>query len=157
MEIYLARISQHDDGTFYVERKQAPIDAEHYVAISHAWGHPETIEEVHIKGVGLLSSAQANHIFYLFYTGPTCAVPGDSGWISFVLTRATDRLSTFQINLWLSRPFIDIASSSSYLSSRSYVANGLVMLLTPHTNTLTMPLSSMRRRRITQRSVLISC
>ncbi|KAI0119862.1 hypothetical protein F4814DRAFT_439304 [Daldinia grandis] len=52
MEIYLARISQRDEGTLYVERKQTHIETDPYVAISHVWGHRKTNQQVHIEGVG---------------------------------------------------------------------------------------------------------
>ncbi|OJD35242.1 het-domain-containing protein [Diplodia corticola] len=52
MELYLARVRERDDKSLYVERKQALITAESYVAISHVWGDPSTINTVHIDGVG---------------------------------------------------------------------------------------------------------
>lgn len=52
MSIYLARIHERDDGTLYVERKQASTTEESYVAISHVWGDPSTIQTHNVSGIG---------------------------------------------------------------------------------------------------------
>ncbi|KAL7958579.1 hypothetical protein V8C34DRAFT_314037 [Trichoderma compactum] len=52
MKVYLARICERHDGTLYVERKQASTKEESYVAISHVWGDPATIQNYDIDGIG---------------------------------------------------------------------------------------------------------
>lgn len=52
MRVYLARIRERDDGTLYVERRQASTKEESYVVISHVWGDPATIQTYDIDGIG---------------------------------------------------------------------------------------------------------
>lgn len=52
MKVYLARICERPDGTLYVERRQASTKEESYVAISHVWGDPATIQTYDIDGIG---------------------------------------------------------------------------------------------------------
>ncbi|KAL6800565.1 hypothetical protein J3E68DRAFT_448878 [Trichoderma sp. SZMC 28012] len=52
MEVYLARICERHDGTLYVERRQASTKEESYIAISHVWGDPATIQTYDIDGIG---------------------------------------------------------------------------------------------------------
>ncbi|KAL7905428.1 heterokaryon incompatibility protein domain-containing protein [Trichoderma velutinum] len=52
MRVYLARIRERHDGTLYVERRQASTEEESYVAISHVWGDPDTIQTYDVEGIG---------------------------------------------------------------------------------------------------------
>ncbi|KAL6885196.1 hypothetical protein HDV57DRAFT_492331 [Trichoderma longibrachiatum] len=52
MSVYLARIQERDDGTLYVERRQASTTEESYIAISHVWGDPTTIQTYNVPGIG---------------------------------------------------------------------------------------------------------
>ncbi|KAK3353384.1 hypothetical protein B0T25DRAFT_455306 [Lasiosphaeria hispida] len=52
MDIFLARVCKDDNGMPYVEKKSSTTISEPYVAISHVWGDPETIREIHIETIG---------------------------------------------------------------------------------------------------------
>ncbi|KAF9264209.1 hypothetical protein L218DRAFT_998940 [Marasmius fiardii PR-910] len=54
MDIYLVRISERSDGSLFVERKPNATTNDHYIAISHVWGTPETIQPTYIDGVGIV-------------------------------------------------------------------------------------------------------
>lgn len=54
MNIYLVRVNSRADGSLFVERKPSASINDNYIAISHVWGTPETIQPTHIDGVGLV-------------------------------------------------------------------------------------------------------
>lgn len=61
MEIYLVRVEQQNEK-LSVERKLGTTDDD-YIAISHVWGDPETIQGVNIEGLGIvqLSPIKRSH------------------------------------------------------------------------------------------------
>ncbi|KAI0098569.1 hypothetical protein GGR51DRAFT_577106 [Nemania sp. FL0031] len=51
MDIYLVRIRERHDGYLYVDRKPHATTSDDYIAISHVWGTPDTIQESTVEGV----------------------------------------------------------------------------------------------------------
>ncbi|KAK5663836.1 hypothetical protein OQA88_39 [Cercophora sp. LCS_1] len=51
MEIYLVRVCERPDGSLYIEYKPDATIDDDYIAISHVWGTPETVEEFTVDGV----------------------------------------------------------------------------------------------------------
>jgi hypothetical protein len=52
-KILLVRIREHNDGSFVIERKNDATDDD-YIAISHVWGDPSTIEKALVNGAGVI-------------------------------------------------------------------------------------------------------
>lgn len=53
MRIYLVRIRERTEGgALYIERKPDATTNDDYIAISHVWGDPATIQKTEIDGVG---------------------------------------------------------------------------------------------------------
>ncbi|KAF1833997.1 hypothetical protein BDW02DRAFT_499409 [Decorospora gaudefroyi] len=51
MRIYLCRVRERNDGTLYIERNSAASVSDDYIAISHVWGAPDTIQAVKVEGM----------------------------------------------------------------------------------------------------------
>lgn len=54
MEIYLCKVAEKD-GARFLKRKPHGTTDDSYIAVSHVWGTPETISQVHVDGVGDVS------------------------------------------------------------------------------------------------------
>ncbi|KAF9463786.1 hypothetical protein BDZ94DRAFT_1321556 [Collybia nuda] len=54
VNIYLVRVSEHQDKTLYLERKADATTNDDYIAISHVWGTPETIQPTEVDGAGVV-------------------------------------------------------------------------------------------------------
>jgi len=54
MDIFLCKIVDKD-GSPYLVRKPHAASNDDYIAISHVWGKPETVSQVHVAGVGEVS------------------------------------------------------------------------------------------------------
>ena len=52
--ICLVRIQERDDGSLSIESKPDATTDDDYLAISHVWGDPSTIEKVYVDGAGLV-------------------------------------------------------------------------------------------------------
>ncbi|KAL0564946.1 phosphoglycerate kinase [Marasmius crinis-equi] len=52
VDIYLVRVSERPDKSLFIERKPNATTNDDYIAISHVWGIPETIQDVYVDGVG---------------------------------------------------------------------------------------------------------
>jgi Heterokaryon incompatibility protein (HET) len=50
--INLVRVRKRPDGALCIDRKSNATTADDYIAISHVWGNPSTIEKVHVEGAG---------------------------------------------------------------------------------------------------------
>ena len=50
MEIYLVRVATRPGGALYLEYKPCATTKDAYIAISHVWGTPESIQRVVIEG-----------------------------------------------------------------------------------------------------------
>lgn len=53
MNIYLVRVSERSDRSLFVERKANATTNDDYIAISHVWGTPETIQPTQVDGAGV--------------------------------------------------------------------------------------------------------
>ncbi|THU81971.1 hypothetical protein K435DRAFT_766928 [Dendrothele bispora CBS 962.96] len=51
MDIYLVRVSERPDKSLFIERKPNATTNDDYIAISHVWGTPETIQATEVDGV----------------------------------------------------------------------------------------------------------
>ncbi|KAK3349196.1 hypothetical protein B0T25DRAFT_236824 [Lasiosphaeria hispida] len=51
MKIYLVRVCDRSDGSLYIEYKPDATTDDEYIAISHVWGTPETVEKSTVDGV----------------------------------------------------------------------------------------------------------
>ncbi|KAI1646010.1 uncharacterized protein F4817DRAFT_341571 [Daldinia loculata] len=51
MDIYLVRICELPGGSLYVDRKSHATTDDEYIAISHVWGTPETIQKSTVDGI----------------------------------------------------------------------------------------------------------
>lgn len=52
MDIYLVRVNERPDKSLFIERKLKATTCDDYIAISHVWGAPETIQPTHVDGIG---------------------------------------------------------------------------------------------------------
>lgn len=50
--INLVRVRKRPDGSLFIDKKADATTADDYIAISHVWGDPATIEKVHVEGAG---------------------------------------------------------------------------------------------------------
>ena len=51
VRIYLCRVRERKDGTPYIERNREALINDDYIAISHVWGSPDTIQAVEVEGM----------------------------------------------------------------------------------------------------------
>ncbi|KAJ5963872.1 uncharacterized protein N7479_003748 [Penicillium vulpinum] len=51
MEIYLVRVRERPEGSLYIDRKPHATTDDDYIAISHVWGSPDTVQKARIDGV----------------------------------------------------------------------------------------------------------
>ena len=49
--IYLVRVCQRADKSLFLQRKPQATTEDDYIAISHVWGTPETIQETFVDGM----------------------------------------------------------------------------------------------------------
>ncbi|RYP28999.1 hypothetical protein DL767_006959 [Monosporascus sp. MG133] len=78
MEIYLVRICERPGGSLYIDRKPHATTDDDYIAISHVWGTPDTVQESTVDGVKwkVSLSPEKQDILSLLRRGSIC---GD-GW-----------------------------------------------------------------------------
>jgi len=84
MRIYLCRVREREDGTPYIERnREASVDGD-YIAISHDWGSPDTIQAVEVEGMDEPVQLSPGKIqisrFLISYVVPTYAEMPSSKW-----------------------------------------------------------------------------
>ncbi|KAI2478899.1 HET multi-domain protein [Pyrenophora tritici-repentis] len=51
MRIYLCQVRERTDGSLYIERNREASTEHDYIAISHVWGSPDTIQAVKVDGI----------------------------------------------------------------------------------------------------------
>jgi hypothetical protein len=51
MRIILCRVNQKEDGCLYIERNFEASSSDDYIAISHVWGDPSTIQAMNVEGM----------------------------------------------------------------------------------------------------------
>ncbi|KAI1469338.1 uncharacterized protein F4812DRAFT_457878 [Daldinia caldariorum] len=51
MKIFLVRIRERLDGSLYIERKPHATTDDDYIAISHVWGTPDTVQKYVVDGI----------------------------------------------------------------------------------------------------------
>ena len=51
-KIYLVRVQERNDGTLFIDKNCDATTADDYIAISHVWGNPATIEKTFVDSAG---------------------------------------------------------------------------------------------------------
>ena len=51
MDIYLVQVDERANGDLYLKYKDSAKTTDDYIAISHVWGSPETIQKTIVDGI----------------------------------------------------------------------------------------------------------